>query len=1375
MLAWNNGVPQFIATTTIPLAGDVGGTLSATVIGANKVTLGMLATLAANSVIGNLTGSTATPTAVATSSLFTWNGTGLVVRDTSPTLTTPILGYASSTQLGSTGASYFATGGGSVGIGTTTPFGLFSVEQGTESASFWVGNTGSSTPSFVVKGVNGNGNVGIGVVAPTYKLDVTGDINISTGSNYKINGANLSPGSWVASGNDVYNSNSGNIGIGTTTPYSRLSVWGGGTGATAMFELTNSASTTLASVLNDGTVYMKGNVGIGTTGPGEKFVTAGNGLFYQTSVTNNVYKLTNAGTDFNGNAEPILALGDNAGTHAQLLIKNGDGGGSNSPGLGFANKNAGGTFILGATIYSPMTDATAGSEDQDLVFSTQTAGAAATEVMRIKSGNVGIGQTVPTSLLHVEGTGSTLAQFIRPSAGPQIVVGESVTSYAAFGFNAASDLVTIGTDADNDALVINDSGNVGIGTTTMTGRLNISTSGNTWVDIDTNSGTDDGSGLILSNNSVAKWYVYNAHVTEGGADSLIFGSTAARMTIQQAGNVGIGTTSPTRLLSINTTAAGNATFGLGDGGVEKVLLFSSNSGTNGGQLNIRTKADGGALNDVMAITSAGNVGIGTTTPYSRLSVWGAGTGATSLFELTNSASTTLASVLNDGTFYMKGNVGIGTTGPGYKLDVITGSNATQFRVGYDASNYVAISQNSGVNGAIINAVGDADVNRFLAFQLGGSEKMRIVQSTGNIGIGTTTPGAKLDVYAGSFAGGSDGILELKSTSAESSMLFLNDATTVKIGLYDYGTGADSFFVYNGGDRLVVKNDGNVGIGTTTPSSPLHVIGGIRSSQTSGAGRGMGLEFSDRNAGASQGIGWNIYYDGSAWKYRNSDYGAQITQDSSGNTVFSTLASGTAGGTVDFTGATKMTILNTGNVGIGTTTPARGLHLYGSNSVGSPELEISNTSMVTGAKNFNIAADTTGTDHWDIRTLSDDSNAAADTFITLQTGGNVGIGTTNPLNKLHVNAGTDINFRIRAGTDFSAANGVALQSFNDANNAYKDMTFAASNFVFSTGNVGIGTTGPSAKLSLGTSGRILTYDAGATSLWAGLGTDLSGSEREISIFFGSGGTGTNMGHVAFGSVTEDASHTFSEKMRINKDGNVGIGTTAPDSIKLDVEDDIEIGTGTTGCVRDADNTTLVGTCVSDVALKKNIVPLPAGTLDKLAQLRPVTFEWRNDEFSWLNGQVGANYGLIAQEVEAVFPDMVTTDDRGYRRISYDIGLSMRILEGVKELYAKIEPIAGVLSVVPGVESQCVVGDTKLRRRRKGNNGEYEFDEVAIADVVSGDEIQSLDERTNRVVYSRVNALIDMGEQEVYELVTRSGRKIRTTSNHPFLARMAPKSA
>jgi len=98
-------------------------------------------------------------------------------------------------------------------------------------------------------------------------------------------------------------------------------------------------------------------------------------------------------------------------------------------------------------------------------------------------------------------------------------------------------------------------------------------------------------------------------------------------------------------------------------------------------------------------------------------------------------------------------------------------------------------------------------------------------------------------------------------------------------------------------------------------------------------------------------------------------------------------------------------------------------------------------------------------------------------------------------------------------------------------------------------------------------------------------------------------------------------------------------------------------------------------------------------------------------------------------------------------------------------------AGGLSVAGlSVAGHCVTGDTRLRRRRKKKKGEgYEYDEVAIKDIREGDEIASLDEETGRIVWSKVNALMDMGMKEIYKLTTASGKTIRTTAEHPYLAR------
>lgn len=95
----------------------------------------------------------------------------------------------------------------------------------------------------------------------------------------------------------------------------------------------------------------------------------------------------------------------------------------------------------------------------------------------------------------------------------------------------------------------------------------------------------------------------------------------------------------------------------------------------------------------------------------------------------------------------------------------------------------------------------------------------------------------------------------------------------------------------------------------------------------GVGRGNLLEFSNRISGEGQSIGWNSYYDGSSWKYRNSDYAASLSLDSSGNINIYTFPSGTAEAPLD-SATGRFIVLNNGNVGIGKTNPEVKLDVNG---------------------------------------------------------------------------------------------------------------------------------------------------------------------------------------------------------------------------------------------------------------------------------------------------------------------------------------------------------------------------------------------------------------------------------------------------------------
>jgi hypothetical protein len=116
----------------------------------------------------------------------------------------------------------------------------------------------------------------------------------------------------------------------------------------------------------------------------------------------------------------------------------------------------------------------------------------------------------------------------------------------------------------------------------------------------------------------------------------------------------------------------------------------------------------------------------------------------------------------------------------------------------------------------------------------------------------------------------------------------------------------------------------------------------------------------------------------------------------------------------------------------------------------------------------------------------------------------------------------------------------------------------------------------------------------------------------------------------------------------------------------VAGNVRVGTGTTGCVRDADATVIAGTCSSDARLKHTITPFPP-TLDQLIKLRPVHFYWDAEHFPERRFGNQLSFGLIAQEVEEVLPELVTEDENGYKAVRYN-KLPLLLLQAIKELKA-----------------------------------------------------------------------------------------------------------
>ncbi|HCE30681.1 hypothetical protein A2778_03555 [Candidatus Daviesbacteria bacterium RIFCSPHIGHO2_01_FULL_40_24] len=93
--------------------------------------------------------------------------------------------------------------------------------------------------------------------------------------------------------------------------------------------------------------------------------------------------------------------------------------------------------------------------------------------------------------------------------------------------------------------------------------------------------------------------------------------------------------------------------------------------------------------------------------------------------------------------------------------------------------------------------------------------------------------------------------------------------------------------------------------------------------------------------------------------------------------------------------------------------------------------------------------------------------------------------------------------------------------------------------------------------------------------------------------------------------------------------------------------------------------------SDSRFKKDIEKIN-NPLDKLKMLEGITFNWRKDEFPQMNFTNGRQYGLIAQEVEKIIPELVNTDNQGYKSVAYDKFTAV-LLEAIKQQQKQIDQL------------------------------------------------------------------------------------------------------
>lgn len=210
-----------------------------------------------------------------------------------------------------------------------------------------------------------------------------------------------------------------------------------------------------------------------------------------------------------------------------------------------------------------------------------------------------------------------------------------------------------------------------------------------------------------------------------------------------------------------------------------------------------------------------------------------------------------------------------------------------------------------------------------------------------------------------------------------------------------------------------------------------------------------------------------------------------------------------------------------------------------------------------------------------------------------------------------------------------------------------------------GNVGIGTSSPSEKLDV--SGNInATGQMECTKFIANAGSafefDIEGANAfnmrhtvaNQSMFFL---TAAGTGEIKFGTNNTNSRVIITNTGALKSTVSLAVGAITPSTTvgRIDAANDI------------------VAYSTSDIRLKNNIKSIE-GALDKVMLIQGVEFDW--EEKQEVHGNSGRDVGVLAQEIEQVLPEVVTTRDNGYKAVKYEKIIPL-LVEAIKDLNDKLD--------------------------------------------------------------------------------------------------------